>query len=245
MGAQTAEAVSTASSTASSTVVSEVSRLRVQLERAQGRRLDAPVFPVLPALSSLLPGGGLRAGAAYTLDASMSLLLALLAKPTQEGSWCAVVGMPELGAEAAAQMGVDLGRLVLVPEPGPRWLAVAATLADVLPVVAIRPTGRTSAAEASRLAARLRDRSGVLLVQGEWSQAEAALAVDSSEWTGLGDGHGNLRARTVTVSVRSRRRPTPRRARMLLPDGSGAGVGMGSRAGGAWLDESERMRAVG
>ncbi len=202
-------------------ISAEVSRLRARLEQAQGRRLDAPALPVVPALAALLPGGGLRPGAAYTLDSSMSLLLALLARPTQDGAWCGAVGMPELGAEAAAQLGVELGRLVLVPEPGPRWLAVAATLADVLPVVAVRPGGRIAAGEASRLSARLRDRGGVLLVQGEWPQAEAALAIDALGWTGVGDGHGNLRTRAVTVSVRSRRRPAPRRARLLLPDDLG------------------------
>ena len=41
-----------------------VARLRAQLERVQGRRLDAPVLPVHPALAPLLPGGGLRPGSA-------------------------------------------------------------------------------------------------------------------------------------------------------------------------------------
>ena len=82
--------------------------------------------------------------------------------------------MPQLGAEAAEGLGVDLSRLVLIPDPGPRWLAVTATIAEVLPVVAVRPSGRASDAEVSRLAARLRDRGAVLLVQGPWPQAEAS-----------------------------------------------------------------------
>jgi len=180
--------------------------------------MEAPVLPTHPALADLLPGGGLRAGSMYSLAPSTSLLLALLARPTQEGSWCGVVGMPELGAEAAEHLGVDLSRLVLVPDPGPRWVAVTATIAEVLPVVAVRPAGHIADGELSRLAARLRDRGSVLLVQGVWPQAEAALSVSDAEWTGLGDGHGYLTGRTLTVTVHSRRTPVPRRARLQLPD---------------------------
>jgi hypothetical protein len=205
--------------------VDEVLRLRAQLERVQGRRLDAPVLPVHPALASLLPGGGLRPGAAYSLSRSTSLLLALLAQPSQSGSWCGVVGMPRLGAEAAETMGVDLSRLVLIPDPGARWLAVTATISEVLPVVAVRPSGRATDAEVSRLAARLRDRGAVLLVQGPWPQAEAVLEVGDPVWdpvwSGLGRGHGYLDGRAVTVTSSSRRWPRPRRERLLLPDASG------------------------
>ena len=201
--------------------VDEVLRLRSQLERVQGRKLDAPVLPVHPALVSLLPGGGLRPGAAYSLPRSTSLLLALLGRASQAGSWCGVVGLPRLGAEAAEGMGVDLSRLVLIPEPGQRWLAVAATVAEVLPVVAVRPSGRAADAEVSRLAARLRDRGAVLLVQGPWPQAEAVLEVGEPAWTGVGRGHGYLEGRAVTVTSSSRRWPRPRRERLLLPDATG------------------------
>lgn len=202
--------------------VGEVHRLRAQLERVQGRRMEAAVRPVHPALAELLPSGGLRAGSAYTVAPSTSLLLSLLARPSREGAWCAAVGMPELGAEAAAGLGVALERLVLVPEPGPRWLAVAATLAEVMPVVAVRPGGAVSDAEASRFMARLRDRGASLLVQGVWPQAEAALQIVDSQWDGLGDGYGYLSSRTVTIAVQSRRSPVPRRARLMLPDRDGA-----------------------
>src|SRR4051794_7427551 len=116
--------------------VDELVRLRTQLERVQGRKLDAPVLPVHPALASLLPGGGLRPGAAYSLPRSASLLPALLSQPSQSGAGGGVVGMRQFGAEAAEGMGVDLSRLVLTPEPGSRWLAVTATVAEVLPVIA-------------------------------------------------------------------------------------------------------------
>jgi hypothetical protein len=126
-------------------------------------------------------------------------------------------------------MGIDLSRLVLIPEPGSRWLTVTATVAEVLPVVAVRPSGRAADAEVSRLAARLRDRGAVLIVQGPWPQAEAVLEVDDPAWTGLGRGHGYLEGRAVTVTSSSRRWPRPRRQRLLLPDASG-GIRMAPEA---------------
>ncbi|MFK5065637.1 hypothetical protein ACI393_27955, partial [Klebsiella pneumoniae] len=76
--------------------------------------------------------------------------------------------------------------------------------------------------EATRLAARLRDRGTVLLVQGPWPQAEAVIDVADPRWAGLGQGHGYLAGRELTVSVRSKRTPTARRARMLLPAADGS-----------------------
>lgn len=203
-------------------VADEVTRLRAQLERVQGRRLDAPVLPVHPALAELLPGGGLRPGSAYSLGPSTSLLFSLLARPSQDGSWCGVVGVPRLGAEAAENAGIDLSRLVLIPDPGQRWLAVIATIAEVLPVVAVRPPARAKDAEISRLAARMRERGSVLLVQGPWPQTEAMIDFVDPAWEGLGDGYGLLEQREVTVTVSSRRFPVPRRGRMLLPDAAGS-----------------------
>lgn len=237
-------------------VAGDVASLRAQLERVQGRRLDTPVLPVHPALASLLPGGGLRPGAAYSLSRSTSLLLALMAQSSQAGSWCGVVGMPRLGAEAAERLGVDLSRLVLIPDPGPRWLAITATIAEVLPVVAVRPSGRAPDAEISRLAARLRDRGAVLLVQGPWPQAEAVLELDAPEWTGVGRGHGYLSGREVTVTASSRRWPRSRRSRLLLPDALGAIAAVAEPvpalavvpAGARWAaepDDALEARAVG
>lgn len=200
----------------------ELARLRAQLDEAQGRRVRTPPLPTHPLIADLLPEAGLRPGETYAVSGSMSLLLALLAPVSQAGSWCAVVGMPALGVEAAESHGIDLDRLVLVPDPGARWLAVTSAVAEVLPIVAVRPQGRVGDADIARLSARLRDRGTVLLVQGTWPQADALLSIDEPEWEGVGDGHGCLHHREVTVTVSSRRWPRPRGARMLLPDVAGA-----------------------
>lgn len=199
------------------TAADRVRSLRAQMEQLQGRSLDVPVLPTHAALASLLPGRGLRPGSSYSLGSSMSLLFALLAQPSQAGSWCAVLGMPEFGAEAAAHTGVDLTRLVLVPDPGPRWLAVTSAIAEVMSVVAVRPPARAKDSDMARLSARMRDRGTVLLVQGTWPQTEAMIDVEDPRWSGLGDGYGLLSERELTVTVSSRRFPVPRRERMLLP----------------------------
>ncbi|MGZ0069035.1 hypothetical protein [Microbacterium arborescens] len=224
----------------------DVQRLRAQMERMQGRRLDAPVLPTHPALAGLLPGRGLRPGAAYSLGSSSSLLFALLAQPSQTGSWCGVVGMPGFGAEAAEHAGVDLSRVVLIPDPGARWLAVTATIADVLPVVAVRPPERAKDSDIAKLAGRLRDRGTVLLVQGPWPQTEAMLDVTDPRWSGLGDGDGYLSDRELTVTVSSRRFPVPRSARMLLPapDGAISAAPHERAAGGPVVEPIPMRRAV-
>ncbi len=229
------------------TASDEVTRLRAQLERMQGRRWDAPVLPVDAALADLLPGRGLTQGAAYSIGPSHALLFALMAAASQSGSWCGVIGMPELGAEAAAHSGMDLSRLVLIPDPGPRWLTVAATIADVLPLVAIRPSSRATAGDVSRLAARLRERGSTLLVQGPWPQAEATLEVAEARWSGLGEGWGVLAERELTVTVSAKRSPRPRRGRVLLPASNGRveaarPVAPGNRP---FIDVPQPLRAVG
>lgn len=207
----------------------EVLRLQTEISRMQRTSARADTVPVHDALAPLFPGGGLRPGAAYTLEPSASLLLALMSAPSRAGGWCAAVGMPELSAEAAERAGVDHARLVLVPEPGDRWLSAVAAIAEVFPLIAVRPPSVPRDAEVSRLSARLRDRGGVLLVTGGWPQPEAALSMADPVWSGIGAGHGLLAARTVTVVATGRRSPVPRRVRVQLPGPQGLPVAVAER----------------
>jgi len=192
--------------------------LRARIADMQSTRLEGRAIPTLPALHDLLPGGVLREGGAYGVEGSTSLVMAMLAGASGAGSWCAVVGVPGFGVEAARLAGLDLDRLVLVPAPGRHWLAVVAALVDVIPVVAVRPPEAVGAADASRLGARLRQRRAALVVDGTWPQSEVQLRVAESRWTGLGDGHGRLTAREAVVTASGRggfgRAST---ARLLLP----------------------------
>jgi hypothetical protein len=195
-------------------------QLRAQVAAREARIRPVP-FPVPTELSRLLPDGGLKPGAAYCLDSSGALLLALLAESSREGHWCGVVGIPEFGAEAAGHAGIALDRLALVPDPGDQWLASTAALSEALPVVAVRPSGLVREGDAARLMSRLRDRGGVLLVHGPWPRAEARLSLGEARWTGVGDGFGHLTSREVTVTVSSRRIPVPRSVRLVLPGPDG------------------------
>lgn len=172
----------------------------------------------LPAVADLLPGGALHGGSAYSVRGSMALVMAMMAGPSADGAWCGVVGLPTFGAEAAHELGVDLERLVLVPEPDRDWLSVVAALADALTVVVVRPPGQVTPGEASRLAARLRSRGAVLISVGSWPGSEARLEVQDTSWVGLGTGTGHLVARQATVAVTGRGSAVrPREHRLWLP----------------------------
>ena len=180
-----------------------------------------------PGVGDLVRAGGRRAvgerfalvgGVSAAGNGSTSLLLALLAAASRAGSWCAVVGVPTLGAVAAAESGVALDRLALVPNPGPEWPTVVAALIDGVDVVVFAVPGPVSPAIASRLVARARQRGCVLVPYGNWDGADVTLQVTQGHWEGLGDGHGRLRRRMVTVVARGRGAAArPREITMWMP----------------------------
>lgn len=198
---------------------SELHELQERIARMQGARLDTRSLPTAPELSRLLPGGALQAGGSYSVLGSTSLAMSLMAGPSAAGTWCAVIGLPSFGVEAAAAAGVDLERLVLVPRPGRHWLTVTAAMADVAGVLVTAAPERITPSDAARLAARLRQREAALIVLGAWPQSDATLRVTESSWSGLGAGHGHLRQRRVTVSSLLGQGSTgrPRVAQLTLP----------------------------
>lgn len=179
--------------------------LQERIHALQGRRNREGSYPVLPCFSSLFPTG-LRGGTAYSLETPLSAAVALLAGPSAEGQWCGVAGIRDFGAEAATGFGIDLGRLVLVPDLGPDWPAAVGALVDVLPLVLVRPPGPVSGGVASRLGSRLRERGGVLLALGPWPQNEGTLTALGSIWEGLGHGHGHLAQHRVELGLSQRGR---------------------------------------
>jgi hypothetical protein len=185
--------------------------LQQRVHRMQG----SGVTRTLPVLDPLAPLITLRTGSAYAVD-SLSLVLALLAGPSAAGEWSAVVGLPDLGWEAAQGFGVDLSRTVAVPDPGEHWLSVTAGLVDVTSVVVVRPPATVTEHQAARIGARLRQRDACLIACGPWPRAAQRLGVSAPSWEGLGSGHGHLRRRTVTVTATTGTAP-PRRAELWLP----------------------------
>lgn len=175
----------------------DVLRERIRGMEQAGSRTGVEL-PTHPALAGLLR---LRAGSSYAVD-SLSLAALMMAGPSAQGAWTAVVGVGDLGAEAFASLGVDLARTVLVPDPGESWLEVTAALVDVAPLVVLRPPPRVSEAAAAKLAARLRKRSAALVALGDWPRCEARLAATGVRWTGPDHGAGHLAGRHVDLVVR-------------------------------------------
>jgi hypothetical protein len=225
--------------------VPSVARVQQALDTAGVER----ELPTHPAVRELLAGAGLRGGSAYSVRGSAALVMALMAGPSAEGAWCGVVGVPSFGAEAARGLGVDLERLVLVPDPGREWLSVVAALVDALTVVVVRPPGEVTPGEASRLAARLRTRSAMLIAYGSWPGSEARFEIESSAWTGLGDGEGLLTARRATVAVSGRRAAVhARKHELWLPAADGEIRSTNQTAGNAaddHPDHPDQIEAVG
>jgi hypothetical protein len=184
------------------------------------------MLPVLPVLRRLLPGGAMRRGSTIAVrhdgaPGGVSVLLTLLAGASAAGSWCAVIGLPDLGAVAAAETGIALDRFALVPYPGPEWPSVAAALLDGFDVVVTAAPGPVAAAVAGRLAARARQRGSVLVPYGPWSGADVTLEPVAGSWHGLGQGHGRLARRELVIAAHGRGAAARRRqATVWLPVGS-------------------------
>jgi hypothetical protein len=207
--------------------------LRRLEDRAAGPRpaaepgADGRVLPVGAPLATLLPGGGLRRGTTVAVAGTVgatSLVLALLAEASAGGAWAGVIGRPDLGLVAAAEAGVALERLALVPYPGADLVAVTAALLDGLDLVVV--AGRVlHGSDRARLAARARQRGAVLLPLGPWPGADVELTCEQGRWRGVGAGSGDVgRLRTRRVCVRLRGRgvaPAGRSARLLLPGVAG------------------------
>jgi len=179
------------------------------------------VLPVLPALADLIPGG-LRRGSTVVVttttaragapQGATSLALSLAAAPSLTGSWCAVVGVPDLGLAAAAELGLVLSHLALVPSPPPaHWVTVVSALLDAVDLVIARPPAHLRIGDARRLSTRARERDAVLVPlltlathhgRGRpWSEGvDVRLAVTGGRWEGPGAGEGRLVGRRLEVT---------------------------------------------
>src|SRR3984957_2299711 len=187
---------------------------------------ETRVLEVPGPLGALLEGG-VRRGSTLVVDSPLggvSLALSLVAAATVEGAWAAAVGLPSLGLLAAAELGVRLERLALVPVPRDRWPVVVAALLDGMDLLLLGLPGRARAADARRLIARAREQGTVLVVLEPpgspcWPEApDLRLSVAAAAWDGLGCGHGYLRSRRMDVVVRGRRAAArERRVSMWLP----------------------------
>jgi len=134
------------------------------------------LLPIPNLLTDLLPAG-LPRGSVGVLTGARSLSLSLAAAVTASGGFVALVGHPNAGLLAASEMGADLSRLAVVPDPGADAVEVAAVLMDGMDLVVLGLGGRAvPPARARAVTARARHKGCTLLVtDGDWPGASVRL----------------------------------------------------------------------
>ena len=195
------------------------------LERAEattrGVADEDRFLPIPDALASVVPFGGLRRGSAAQVVGSTALLLALTGSACRDGGWCAFVGLPDLGLAAAAEAGLRLDRMVVVPRVGVDAPAVLGAAVDGFDVVVVGNVPHLVERDRRLLSSRLRSRGAVLLSTAPWPGAELVISVTTSRWVGIGEGVGSLCGRELVVQIRGRGAAAgnPAQVRLRSPDG--------------------------
>ena len=198
-----------------------LSRARAALRQVETRvgtdrqAWSRPSMPLAAELEELLPQG-LRRGQVVSVTGSTSLMLALAAEASREGSWTAAIGMPAVGVVAAARRGMVLDRLALIPHPGVQAPQAVGACVDGMDLVMLGESLALSEADRRRLASRAKERGGGILAAGPWPGAHVTIVVERAVWSGLGAGDGRLRERELTAVVTGRREGPARRVRLVL-----------------------------
>ena len=163
----------------------QLESLRRRMAEMSGR-VVAPADALLPEsesqlalpqwLADSLPVS-LPRGSVAVLSGARSLLLSMVAAVTAAGGNAAIVGQPDLGLLAAAEMGADLSRLAVIPDPGTDPVEVAAVLVDGMDLVVLGLGGRKVPQKRARaVVARARNKGCTLLVtDGDWQGAPTRL----------------------------------------------------------------------
>jgi hypothetical protein len=182
------------------------------------RRGAAPSTEQLPTSESLLPmpetlaellPESLPRGTVAVLTGARSLPLSMVAAVTADGGHAAIVGQPDIGLLAAVEMGADLSRIAVIPQPGTDPVEVAAVLMDGMDLVVLGLGGRSVPPSRARaVMARARQKGCTLLVTGgDWQGASTRLEarVCGYEVTGP-DRPGWGRISRVRLAMRARGR---------------------------------------
>jgi hypothetical protein len=166
------------------------------------------LLAVPESLVELLPAG-LPRGVVGVLTGARSLPLSMAAAVTAAGGHVTLIGQPGAGLLAAAEMGADLSRLAVIPDPGTDPVEVAAVLMDGMDLVVLGLGGRTvSPTRARAVTARAQHKGCTLLVTGgDWQGAPIRLdaRVCGYEMSG-GPVPGFGRISQVRLAMRARGR---------------------------------------
>jgi hypothetical protein len=114
----------------------QLKQLRQKIAAMSGKD-TAPAEDLVPAGPALLPRGTVA-----VLSGARSLVLRMVATVTADGGNAVIVGQPDIGLLAAVEMGADLSRIAVVPDPGNDPVEVAAVLIDGMDLVVLGLGGR-------------------------------------------------------------------------------------------------------
>src|SRR6201987_3887646 len=134
----------------------QVEHLRRKIAAVSGRVSrghSAPprVEDLIPDSESLLPmpeslagrvPAALPRGSVVVASGPRSLTLGGVPAVTAAGGHAAIVGQPDVGLLAAVEMGADLSRLAVIPDPGADPVEVASVLMDGMDLVLLGLGGR-------------------------------------------------------------------------------------------------------
>lgn len=171
-----------------------------------GAVAEKSLLPIPDSLVGLLPFG-LPRGAVGVLTGARSLSVSMVAAVTAAGGYAAIVGQPDTGLLAATELGVDLDRLAVIPDPGADPVEVASVLVDGMDLVVLGLRGRTVAPSRARVVTARAQQRGctVLIADGDWPGAAFRLdaRVCGYELTG-GSVSGVGRIGRVRLTTRAR-----------------------------------------
>jgi hypothetical protein len=159
-------------------------------------------LPVPQSLATVLPNA-LPRGTVAVLSGARSLPLSVVAVVTAAGGNAAIVGQPDVGLLAAVEMGADLSRLAVIPDPGTDPVEVAAVLMDGMDLIVLALGGRSVPLTRARaVVARARQKGCTLLVtDGDWQGASIRLEARVCGYETTSDKPGFGRIGKVRLEV--------------------------------------------
>jgi hypothetical protein len=198
------------------TGVSTAQQLLQRTSASRGR-------PVVAALQSLFPRGGLEPGAIYECrgQAAVSFACAAIAASTQDNAWACFFHLSSLNMHAVADLDVALHRVVSTTcsehaSPSQHAHVLAALVEGFDFVVAKAPRCTPSAARAITARAQ-RHGSTVLLIGQHSFRTDAVITANATDWM-FSD---RLVSRRVHVVFHDRHQYRNREIQVLLPNGCG------------------------
>ena len=175
------------------------------------------------SLAQIFPLGRIQLGSVVLFEGesnsgATSAVFEFLSSGGIRRNWSALVGFENLGFLAAFEKGVDLGKVVSVPDPGRDLVQVVAVLTEAFRVVAIANPRFISSSQARNLTSRVRvNKSIIAIVQqgcdiagtrgrGLWPGSyDYWISSSISGFTGLDRGSGFIKERRLSLSLGSRR----------------------------------------